>query len=423
MKISIYLASFVLLKAMMPVALYAPPEEGDNNTSVKLKAATFENGGSPLNSSVPSNIPPISTAPPPPPPLPPASFEHAVKGLKALIRDSPEAKKALEAVERSHKVEVAKSRSKPHTKSTSGSKISSAQECPQESRRVTRSNTTAQPANLTLSLKIRSPLTQIGFSVSDAKKAVDSVCKSLEILKQDCERQTVTSDSKDLKTVKEFLEKVTKKAADASKGDEQKEEEFKKVVETVKNVIKESVPVIEQLIEGSEKKPETIKQAGADASVQKVSDFSVVAQDSENEDTVSVQDRISQFSGQQSQQAPVKPKIAQKPDLTARPSAPVVEAKDPEVVKSTENFALEESGEVNDSTTTEAASIVEEPVEELVSDAEEKPKTLAERLADLELNKTTGDKKATVQEQTSTGSVSSLKAKFEQQTSVSPQNT
>lgn len=110
MKISIYLASFVLIKAMMPGALYAPPEDDSSNTSVKVRSAAFENGDGTLDDSVPSNTSSAPAAPPPPPPLPPATFKQATENLKGLIADNPEAKGALEELQRSHEAEVNKSR-------------------------------------------------------------------------------------------------------------------------------------------------------------------------------------------------------------------------------------------------------------------------------------------------------------------------
>ncbi|MGB0919559.1 MAG: hypothetical protein ACPGUZ_03490 [Holosporaceae bacterium] len=126
MKISIYLASFVLLKAMMPGALYAPPPNGDENGSDDVKTTiaasapaapnivtkediealkqqnkemqsqitqlvtlvqSMQNVNAVSDAPAASNAPP---APPPPPPVQPAPQPTALKPTLHKKKKTPE---------------------------------------------------------------------------------------------------------------------------------------------------------------------------------------------------------------------------------------------------------------------------------------------------------------------------------------------
>ena len=138
------------------------------------------------------------------------------------------------------------------------------------------------------------------------------------------------------------------------------------------------------------------------------------SQESGDASTVSVKGLAEKF-----QDAAVKADVlpaASKPAENKPALLPKPEVSDGKPVVTAEEKPLsEESGEENGSAATEVASIVKGPVEETESDAEEKPKTLAERVTALKSKETTADEKTPVSKKTATSrsnDFSQLKAKF-----------
>lgn len=382
MKISIYLASFVLLKAMMPGALYAPPEESDSNTSVKLKAAAFENGDGTLNSSVPTNTSLAPAAPPPPPPLPPASFEQATKNLKGLIADNPKAKKALEEVERSHAVEVNKSR-----------------------RMTVIAPAIPQPAKETVVSEgpKHSVKPQNDAQAGTLGKIVAAIGRGVKLNKTPAKQEKSAVEEPEIDTSEMTVQERMKRMRNREQLESEKLEAQAKAL-----VAKGVKPCSPQEAQGKDGTKKELVQ-----SVQKDSNPSVPADSSESKETLSVKNLASKFQGSAVQEGDLSKVEGPAGNKPALPPKPKVSGDKPVVAAGTGPLSAE-PGEMNDSTATDAEPVVKEPVEEPASESGE-PKTFEGRVAAFKQKETTADERTAVSKKTSTsgaGKVSQLKAKF-----------